>query len=84
MRRAREQQELVRLAGSLLVGGAAKGCTASQQAVVPDDTPKPQQYQWYWQCRDETVEYPADVRDRLEKAHTEFKAGRGRRFRLYR
>ena len=53
------------------------GCTASQQAVVPDDAPKPQQYQWYWQCWDERVEYPADVRDRLEKAYTEFKAGRG-------
>ena len=54
------------------------GCNASQQAVVPDDdAPKPQQYQWYWQCWDEKVEYPADVRDRLEKAYTEFKAGRG-------
>ena len=55
------------------------GCNASQ-AVVPDDTPKPQQYQWYWQCWDERVEYPADVRDRLEKAYTEFKAGRGPTF----
>ena len=53
------------------------GCNASAQTVVPDDAPKPQQYQWYWQCWDEKVEYPADVRDRLEKAYTEFKAGRG-------
>ena len=29
------------------------GCNASTQAVVPDDAPKPQQYQWYWQCWDE-------------------------------
>ena len=55
----------------------AMGCNASAQTVVPDDAPKPQQYQWYWQCWDEKVEYPADVRDRLEKAYTEFKAGRG-------
>ena len=56
------------------------GCNASTQAVVPDDAPKPQQYQWYWQCWDERVEYPADVRDRLEHAYTEFKAGRGPTF----
>ena len=53
------------------------GCNASAQTVVPDDAPKPQQYQWYWQCWDEKVEYPADVRDRLEKAYTDFQAGRG-------
>ena len=53
------------------------GCNASAQTVVPDDAPKPQTYAWYWQCWDEKVEYEPAVRDRLEKAYTDFQAGRG-------